>query len=462
MKKILFLAMLLWAGISAFGQAQNKTQVKKVLADKIVGQVGDRIILRSDILNAIIDFKRNYPDAGDAAPTECEVLEGQLIQKALVLQAEKDSLKISEEDIEAKLENQIRQFIGMYGSKEILEEIAGRTVYQIKEDFRIPFRERELADEMRSKVVGNVRITPNEVKEYFNKIPKDSLPFYEMEVEMSQLVIHPKATRDVEEYVIQQLNDYRRQVEVLGKSFEQLAKLHSEDPGVRENNGYYALNRNERNFDPAFMAAAFRLKDGQISPVFKSKFGYHIIQMISRNGDDAGVRHILKIPPITDEEMKATTKLLDSVRNMLMAGTMTFGEAVNKYSTDEKAKFTGGSLAGRDGSNYLTIDQLTREQIQILEKMKPGEFSKPIAFTDEMGKKAVQIIYLKRKTEPHRENLADDYNRISQRALEEKKQTILEKWFKEKVPNYYVAIDEDYISCEDLAMWRKFARNIGN
>jgi peptidyl-prolyl cis-trans isomerase SurA len=160
--------------------------------------------------------------------------------------------------------------------------------------------------------------------------------------------------------------------------------------------------------------------------------------------------------------MKATTKLLDSVRNMLIAGTMTFGEAVNKYSTDEKAKFTGGSLSGRDGSNYLTIDQLTREQIQILEKMKPGEFSKPIAFTDEMGKKAVQIIHLKRKTEPHRENLADDYNRISQRALEEKKQAILEKWFKEKVPNYYVAIDEDYISCEDLAMWRKFARNIGN
>jgi len=208
--------------------------VKKVIADKIVAQVGDKIILRSDVLNAISDAKRQGTEAQLPPNPECAFLEGQLIQKALVLQAEKDSLTVTDDELDAALENQVRGFIREYGSKEMLEEIAGKTVYQIKEDFKPVFRERKLADQMRNKVLENVKITPTEVKLYFNKISKDSLPYYETELEVSQILLIPKSNKDVDEYVIKQLYDYKRQAEAGTKKFEQLAKLYSDDQGTEK------------------------------------------------------------------------------------------------------------------------------------------------------------------------------------------------------------------------------------
>ena len=200
-------------------------QTKKVVADKIVGQVGDKIILRSDIVNAMADLRRQAQGQENVTlPTECQIMEGQLIRKALVLQAQKDSLHVSEEEIDAALDNQLRYSIQQYGSKEILEEIAGKTIYQIKEDNKEAFRDKKLAEEMQSKIVDGIKITPTEVKTYYNKIPKDSLPFYESEIEVSQIIIHPKANKDVEEYVAKQMYDYKKQAEVGGmKKFDQLA-----------------------------------------------------------------------------------------------------------------------------------------------------------------------------------------------------------------------------------------------
>jgi peptidyl-prolyl cis-trans isomerase SurA len=426
-------------------------QPKKVIADKIVGQVGDKIILRSDIVNAVADMKRSGQPLPENA--ECALVEAQLIQKALVLQAEKDSLVVSDEELEASLDNQVRGFIAQYGSKEVLEEIAGKTVYQLKEDFRQPFRERNLADQMRKKIVDNVKITPTEVKDYFNKIPKDSLPFYESELEVSEIIVYPKANREVESYVTRQLNDLKRQVETGEKKFDQIAKLYSEDPAVKENGGEYRLNRNDKFWDPAFLAAAFKLKEGQISPVIKSKFGLHIIQLVSRSGDDAVVRHILKIPPVTDEEVKESIEKVDSIRAKLIAGTLNFGQAVNKYSEDEGSKFSGGRKQARDGSTYVTIDQLDKDEVLALQKMKVGEYSQPLPFADERGKKGVRLIYLQSRSEPHRENLKDDYSRIATRALEEKKTEALDKWFNTHIPNFYIMLDKEFSDCASVKEW---------
>ncbi len=442
------------------GGMQVAAQSMKVVADKIVGQVGDKIILRSDIVNALTDMKRQAAGQDNVVlPTECQILEAQLIRKALVLQAQKDSLKVSEEDIDASLDNQVRQFIASYGSKEILEEVAGKTVYQIKEDFKEVFRDKKLADEMQAKIVDAVKITPTEVKAYFNKIPKDSLPYYETEIEVSQIVVHPKANKDVEDYVSKQLYDYKKQAEAGGSSkFDQLAKTYSEDPAVKENGGQYTLNRNEKTWDPAFLSGAFRLKEGQISSVIKSKFGLHIIMMVSRSGDEAVVKHILRIPPITDEEITIAQKSLDTLRQQLMAGTLNFGAAVNKYSDDENSKFNAGAVASnRDGSTYVTIDQLDKDMIKPLSTLQAGEYSQPQVFTDERGRKLVRLIYLKNRTEPHRENLRDDYNRVAQRALEVKKNSALEKWFREHIPTYYISIDNDFANCKGLDEWRSAA-----
>ena len=437
-------------------------QTKKVVADKIVGQVGDKIILRSDISNSMSDMKRQAQGQENAVlPTECQVLEGQLIRKALALQAQKDSLHVSEEEIDAALDNRIRSFIQSYGSKDVLEEIAGKTVYQIKEDFKESFREQKLADQMQSKIVDGIKITPNEVKAYFAKIPKDSLPYYESEIEVSQIVIHPKANKDVEEYVSKQMYDYKKQAETGGvKKFDQLAKLYSEDPAVKENGGQYSLNRNEKTWDPAFLSASFRLKEGQISSVIKSKFGLHIIMMISRSGDEAVVKHILRIPPVTDDEIKEAKLQLDSIRKRLIDGSLSFGAAVNKYSDDENSKFSAGSVASsRDGSTFVNIDQLDKDMIKPLSILKPGDYSEPQVYVDERGRKVVRLIYLKNRTNPHRENLKEDYNKISQRALEEKKNGALERWFKEHIPTYFVSIDKDFSSCTGLDEWRKSAEN---
>jgi len=446
------------AGITA------SAQTKKVVADKIVGQVGDKIILRSDIQNALADLKRQAQGQENTIlPTECQVMEGQLIRKALVLQAQKDSLHVSDEELDAALDNQIRYSIQQYGSKEVLEEIAGKTVYQIKEDFKDGFRERKLSEQMQSKIVDAIKITPTEVKAYYSKIPKDSLPFYESEIEVSQIMIHPKANKDVEEYVSKQLYDYKKQAETGGaKKFDQLAKLYSEDPAVKENGGQYTLNRNDKNsWDPAFLSAAFRLKEGQISPVIKSKFGLHIILMVSRSGDEAVVKHILRIPPITDDEINETKKILDTVRRKLVDGSLAFGAAVNKYSDDENSKFSAGAISGRDGSGapttFLSIDQLDKDAVVLLKDLKPGQYSQPQVYKDERGTQIVRLIYLRNRTEPHRENLKEDYDRIAKRALEEKKSGVLEKWFREHIPTYYISIDKDFSSCSSLDEWRKSA-----
>lgn len=445
MKKIFLTTFLFASTFVIFAQQ------KKVLADKIVATVGDKIVLKSEIENSLTDMQRQGVDV--PANGKCLILEQALGLKALVLQAEKDSLPVSDEEVEGEIDNKIRYFISQYGSKEVVEQIAGKTIYQLKEDFKQQFREKDLAQAMRNKIIQDVHITPAEVNVYFSKIPKDSLAFYESEIEVGQIVLYPKASRDLETYAIDQLKEYKQQVESGAKKFETLASLYTDDPGSKETGGKYDINRNEKQWDPIFLSKAFSLKDGQISNVFKTKFGYHIIQMVSRAGDDASIRHILKIPQVTSIEMKESKDRLDSIRSKLIAGTIKFGEAVSKYSDDETSKFTGGRIPGRDGSTYLTIDQLDKDMVVMLKDLKIGEYSQPTDFTDEKGKKGVKIIQIITRTEPHRENLKDDYNKVSSRALEEKKNDALEQWFIKKIPTYYINIDPEYKSCKEMDKW---------
>ena len=439
-----------------------KAQVKKVLADKIVATVGDKFILRSDIDNSIADYKRQAQgQEGVTIPSVCQIMEGQLIRKALVLQAEKDSIIVTEDEIQNAIDSRIRQFLQQFGSKEVLEEVAGRSIFQLKDDFKILIKEQKLADEMQQKIVDKVKITPTEVRAFYNQIPIDSLPLYESEVQVLELVMHPKANRDIEEYVIQQLMDYRRQIEAGINKFDQLVKLYSEDPSSKENLGQFSLNRNERNFDPAFMAGSFRLKEGQISAPIKSKFGYHLIQLISRTGDDAVVKHILRIPPIAADEINETKTFLDSIRKDIIANKYSFGEAVNKHSDDEGSKFTGGAVTGRDGSTYVNYDMLPdKDMVVLLKSMKPGDVSVPQVYVDDRGRKTVRLVYFRDRTEPHKENLKEDYNRIAARALEVKKAKMLEAWFNEHITNYYVNIDEDYQSCSEIKEWTKVSNTL--
>jgi peptidyl-prolyl cis-trans isomerase SurA len=456
-KRLIFLPVCLFLLIDSFAQ-------QKVVADKIASIVGDKIILKSEIATAIADYQRN---AGNTVSNidECNILDQMLLQKALVLQAERDSVPVSDEEVDAELDQKIRYFINLYGGKDALEQIAQRTVYQLKQDMRPSIKEQRLAQAMRQKVVADIKITPAEVKDFYERIPKDKLLFYDEELQLSEIVLYPKPSRDIEKLAIDELNEYRQEVEAGTKKFATLAQLYSDDPGSKDKGGQIELNRNDgKMWDPVFFSTAWRLKEGQVSPVIKSKYGYHIIQMISRNGDDALVAHILRIPQITDPEINESSAKLDSIRSQIIQGNIGFGEAVGKYSDDEMAKSTAGQIMARDGSTFLTIDQLDKDMVILLKNsnLKSGEYSKPTVFTDERGKKGIRIVYMVSKSEPHRENMKDDYNRIAQRALDEKKNSTLEKWFMNKIPTFYIMIDGEYRSCSNLKKWDVGASTAGN
>jgi peptidyl-prolyl cis-trans isomerase SurA len=457
MKKLIFLPAFILSATVTFAQ-------QKVVADRIAGIVGDKIILKSELDNTLSDAIRNSGGADLKGLDECNVLDNLLIQKALVVQAEHDSLPVSDEEVEAEVDQRIRHYEELYGGKDAFEQIAQRTVYQAKQDFMAPIREQRLAQAMRQKVVQDVKITPSEVKEYFDKIPADKRIFYESQIQLSQIVLYPKPSHDIEKLAQDELNEYKQQIESGQKKFEFLAQLYSDDPGTKDKGGEMELNRNDsRIWDPVFFATAFRLKEGQISNVIKSKYGYHIIQMVSRNGDDIIIREILRIPQITQPEVDLASAELDSIRTQLIAGEIPFGVAVGKYSDDEQAKATAGQVMNRNGSTFLTISDLDKDMVLLLKNsnLKPGEYSKPTVFTDDRGKKGVRLVLLVSKSEPHRENLRDDYNNIAQRALDEKRSAALEKWFLAKIPTMYVMIADEYRNCSSLTKWEGPAATAG-
>ncbi|MFN5134257.1 MAG: peptidylprolyl isomerase [Chitinophagaceae bacterium] len=431
-----------------FSSIAATAQPKKIVADKIIGQVGDRIVLKSEVDNQLADARRQEVDLPPDA--NCYLMQQLIINKMLALQAEKDSLPVSEEEIEADIDNRIRYFIQQYGSREAIEQITGKTIYQFREEMKEPIKEGKLAGNMRNKIVENIKITPTEVKIYFDRIPKDSLRFYETELEIGEIVVYPKAGREMEEYAQEELKEYKRQVEAGEKKFETLASLYTDDPGSKQTGGLYVLNRTDKQWDPTFFNTAMSLKEGQISRVIKSKFGYHVIQCVMRNGDEVTVRHILKIPRITEPDIAAAIYKLDTLRTSLIAGRIKFGEAVSKFSDEEQSKFTGGRKMGADGSSIITIDQLEKDIIPILDSIGPGEYSKAFAFTDERGKKGVRLIYLISKTAPHRENMKDDYSKLATRALEEKKEKELEKWFRRNASTFFVQLDDEYYTCPGI------------
>ncbi len=453
---IKYTALLLCTSLSL--QAQIKEIGARVLADKIVGVVGDKIVLFSDLNNQILDFKRQGINVPENA--ECMILDRALSQKALVVQAQIDSLPVSDEEVQATIENKLREFIQAYGSEEEVVKISGKSLFQIREDFKDPIKERLYAQAMERKIVENVRITPNEVKAYYEKQIKDSLPFYEAMIEVSELVIYPKMNADAEAYLTEKLNNIKTQVESGRKNFATLATIESDDPGTKQNGGEFTINRaTDKQFvDPTFFRTAFSLKEGDVSKVIKSKFGLHIIQMVSRKGDIAVVRHILKTPQFLDEDLIATKAKLDSIKELITTNKLSFGKAVELYSNDDDTKYTAGKKYGRNDNGELTallpIDKFDKDLIPILKDLKVGQLSSPVQFKNQQDKLGVRIILLERTTEPHRENLKDDYSTISKKASSEKKEEAMQQWFIKNLPRFYTKVAPEYANCDILKKWK--------
>ncbi|MCC7030471.1 MAG: peptidylprolyl isomerase [Chitinophagaceae bacterium] len=447
--KVLFFLLCLSAKFQTV-RAQSES------LDKIVAVVGDKIILRSEIDAAFDDYRRENPSLPDSF--KCQLLEQTLLQKVLIEQAALDSVVVSDEEIEGALENRIRYFLSMYGTEEKLEEMAGKTVYQLKDDYRPMFRDKLLADRMQNQVMANVKITPQEVIAFYNKIPKDSLPLYPSMVEVGHIVFKPDVNKEVEDYAIEELKKLRKELVSGSTSFEQLAGRYSEDPGSKDLGGDLGvMGRDE--LDPEFAAAAFKLQNGEISDVVKSSFGFHIIQMVNRQGEKAKLRHILKKPYITSDVIKVTLEKADSVRASLISGKIKFSEAISKYHHDDATKYTGGMFSDpQTGGSLIPIENLEPSVALMINDMKPGEFSKPFEYTDEKtGDRLVRIVYLKKRTEPHKANLNEDYSKIQQAAFSEKQTNYLMKWLEGRIPSFYIKVGDEYNDCSMISKWNNNA-----
>jgi peptidyl-prolyl cis-trans isomerase SurA len=384
----------------------------------------------------------------------CLVLQEMISGKMLVEQAERDSLLVTDDEVEGTLENRIRYFIKMYGSKEKLEGASGKTVYQMKEDYRDVIKEQMMAEKVKNKMMEHLHVTPAEVQAFYNKIPKDSLPFFPATLEVGQIVMAPPTNPELDQYAREKLERIRKEIVEGGASFEFKAGIESEDPGSRDNGGRYNDVTRDGGFAQEFVQAAFKLQNGQVSPVIKTQFGYHIIQMIQRKGDQIDIRHILVIPQHTSADYKAAIEKLDSIRAQIIAGKLTFGEAVNKYSTDDQSKMTGGMIADqRTGATQLEVDQLDPQLALMIDSLKPGSISQPHLYKTPRGEQSARIVFLKGRTEPHKANLHDDYSKIQNVAKAQKEQEKMDAWISERLPSYYLKIDPDYSACPSLQRW---------
>ncbi|HOZ52577.1 MAG TPA: peptidylprolyl isomerase [Chitinophagaceae bacterium] len=422
--------------------------------DKVIAIVGDKIILKSEIEMAFEDYKRENPETPESL--KCELLENAMGQKIVTEQADRDSVFVTDEEVEAQLDNRIRSFVSQYGSEEKLAEVSGRTTYQLKDDYRPMFKENLQFQKMQGEIMASVKITPQEVRAFYEKIPKDSLPFYPSTVEVGQIVFRPDVNKEVEDYAIERLENIRKDITSGKSAFDLMAGIYSEDPGSRDNGGDLGvMGRDE--LVPEFAAAAFKLQNGEISPVVKTSFGYHIVQMVNRQGEKAKLRHILIKPLITEDMSKLALKKADSVRAGLVSGKLVFSAAVGKYSNDDASKMTGGMITNQQtGATSLLTEDLEPSVALIINEMKVGEYSQPVEYTDSRtGDKLVRIVYLKSRTEPHKANLQDDYNKIQQVAFAEKQNTYLMTWLEDHISSFYIMIDEEYANCTNIDKWLK-------
>jgi peptidyl-prolyl cis-trans isomerase SurA len=428
----------------AFIRAQEQ------IIDEVVAVVGANYILQSDIEAQYIQY-RMQGAIKDARATRCAILEDMLFQKLLLNQAELDSVQITDDQIEQTMDARFRYYIQQFGSQEKLEQFYKKPLLQIKEEFRTLVQEQLMVDEVEQKLTKDIKVTPSEVRNFFNKIPTDSIPMIEMEYEVGQIVKEPIISKEEMEATRERLRGLRERI-LKGENFAALATLYSEDPGSARKGGEVGFVSRGQLY-PEYEAIAFSLKKGEVSDIVKSKAGYHIIQLIERRGDMINTRHILLMPKISDDDLARASKLLDSVANLIKEQKMTFEEAALKFS-DDPGRINGGLLLNpMTGNTSFTANQLDPKVFFAIDKMNVGDVSKPMAMINEEAKKTINLYYLKKRTEPHRANLKDDYSVIQEWALGEKKNKAINKWIGEKIGKTYFRINEYYTDCSFKHNW---------
>ncbi len=413
---------------------------QKNVVDKIIAIVGDEIILKSDIENAFLQ-EQSQGMISSSVDYKTELLEQQLIQKLLVAQAKLDSITVTEDEVEAEITHRIEDLIANIGSQERLESYFNKNLNEIRDEMRAPIRERLITERMQQKIVEKVRLTPSEVRSYYKKIPKDSLPDMPDKYEIQQIVLKPNISEAEKERVRELLRSFREQIINGEKSFSTLAVLYSEDAAAARGGemGY----KSKTDWVPEFAEAAYSLKPGKISKIVETEYGFHIIQLIDRQGEKLNVRHIVIQPKVSPEEKEEAIQRLDTIRQYIIDGKMTFEESAYYFSTDKQTRQNGGLIAGYGADSKIAKSDIKGDMAKEVNRMKVGQISEP--FLDRSsGREEYKIIKIKAFYPQHKANLEEDWMNFEMLLKNEKQMEKFKKWINEKQAATYIHIDDSY------------------
>ena len=447
MKLRRFFAIFAFVTICNTGVYAQQAQV----IDKIVAVVGKNIILQSDIEEQYLQYRLQGGIKGSASSIRCEILEDMLFRKLMLNQAELDSISVTDEQVESEMDYRIRYYVSQLGSEEKLEEYYNKSMSEIKDELRTIIKDQKMIEEVQRGIVSGVNATPSDVREFYRSIPKDSIPMVSAQYEIAQLVKKPPITLDEKLAVKDELYELRARI-LKGERFSTIARIYSEDPGSAKKGGELGF-QGRGGFVPEFEAAAFSLKEGEISEVIETEYGFHIIQLIERRGDYVNVRHVLRTLKVSPEALQTAYDELDSIANLIRMDSITFDEAVRQFS-DEDDKVNGGYLVNENtGSTFFAAEDLDQQVSVVVNKLKVGEVSDPVPMKTKNGKDAYRLLIIKKKTTAHKANLNDDYALIQQWTLQKKRQEAINKWIDDKSTKAYVNISEEYRDCEFQFDW---------
>jgi len=448
LKAIILCLLIAGSSIPAKPQAFNDSVV-----DGVVAVVGASMILLSDVENQYLQFRAQGNIEGSPEKIKCQIFEGLLFQKLLLNQAQVDSVKITEAQVDGEMDHRLRMFISQIGSPEKLEEYYQKSIPEIKNEMRDIIREQMMVQSAQEKITSEVNITPSEVKAFYRKLPKDSLPEIPSEIEVGMIMKAPEIGDEEKQACIDRLKGFKERVKK-GDDFSTLAVLYSEDPGSAKKGGELGMfKRGDMRIE--FEAVAFRLKPGEVSEVVETEDGFHLIQMIERKGEYINVRHILLQPKVSLASMTRAKNLLDSVADLIEQKKMTFADAVIRFSEDVSRNNGGLIINPNTGTTKFEASQMDPKIFFVTDKLKVGEISSPVLYKTDRNKDQYRIYYLKTRTNPHKANLQDDYNKIRQVAEDEKKSELMNNWVKEKISKTYIRIDDNYRNCPFQREWLK-------
>jgi peptidyl-prolyl cis-trans isomerase SurA len=432
------------------------------VVDKVVAVVGKNIILQSEIENQYIQYRLQGMAEGTGKEVRARILEDLLLQKLMLNQAEMDSISVTDEQVEAELNRRLQWFMSRFGSKEKMEAQLGKSMSEIKDEVRQASKDYMLQEQVQAKIMENVTVTPQEIKDFFYNIPKDSLPTISPNYEIVQIVKRPPVSIDEKLQVKERLYQIRKRILEGESSFSTMAVLYSEDPGSARQGGELGFT-GKGEFATEFENVAFNLRDGEISDVVETQFGFHIIQLIEKRDNMVNCRHILLTAKVPVEALEKAQNQLDSVAQLIRNGDMTFEEACKKFSDDD-SKNNGGYLSNAaTGSNWLSLQDL-RELEQnypeyqnlafVISRLEVGQVSDPLPMTTNESNDAFRLIMIKRKIDTHQANLKDDYNLIQSWALGQKRQQAIGKWVSNRAAKAYIRLDETYKDYDFYYDWK--------